>query len=95
MYSLFSEHFSNGRKAQSEKKFHVAKQCYDKAREAMARLLCQQGSSELLKEYADLLTRLSVVELQLGNIKAAKSAVEESIQYNPTAEVWTYLRTYI
>ena len=95
LYALFSEHFSNGKAAHSEKKFDDAKQCYDKAREAMERLLSQQGSDQLVKEYAELLTQLSVVELQLGNIKAAKSAVEKSLQCNPTAEVCTYLCTYL
>ena len=87
MYSLFSEHFSNGRAAQSEKQFHVAKRCYDKAKEAIERLLSVQESDQLVNEYAALLGRLSIVELQLGNIIAARDAVEASIQYNPTAEV--------
>ena len=87
MYSTFFEHFSNGRAAQSEEKFYVAKECYDKARETMEMILSEEGSDELLRTYAALLLRISVVELQLGNIKAAKGAVEESIQYNPTAEV--------
>ena len=90
IYSLFTEHFSNGRAAQSEKKFRVAKQCYDKAKEAMVRLLAVQGSDVLLNNYAALLVRLSVVELQLGDIRAAEDAVEESIQCNPTAEVCTH-----
>ena len=57
----------------------------------MGMLLSRYVSPELFKDYAALSVRLSVVELQLGNVGAAKAAVEESIQCHPTAEVCVHV----
>ena len=74
--------------AQSEKKFKVAKEFYDRAKVVMEKLASKYGApDELLDDYALLMLRLSTVELLLGNVMVAKEAVEKSIKYNPTAEV--------
>lgn len=80
----------------SEKKIHVAKECYDKANVAMKKLLTKYGRlDDLLNDYALLLVKLSVVELALGNTVAAKVIIEKSIEYNPTAEVCTDFLLFI
>ena len=88
VYVQFSEHLSNGKTAQLEENFHVAKECYAEAEEGIKILLSKYGpSDELLDDYALLLIKVSLVELMLGNTGAAMKAVEKSIKYNPTAEV--------
>lgn len=74
--------------AHSKKDFHVAKKSYDKAKEAMEKLLSRYGELVgLLEDYALLLVKMSAVELALGNFKEARGSIEKSIEYNPTAEV--------
>ena len=60
----------------------------------MGMLLSKYGSPELLSDCAALLVGLSVVELQLGNVGAAKAAVEESLRCYPTAEVCAFVCVY-